>query len=122
MKALIHRGHSHANGGAIEALRIPLYPEQIEIAVRPAIRLGAFEYHLPAMEYLGRWIQPQRPIRDDGGIMPAQIGRIALSEHPVGEIASETEILRQRLRYDVACGFDSNRRCSNVRLRHYWIR
>ena len=102
----VHGGHPDTRRRAVEALGVLLDPEQVQVPVGSAIRLGSLEHHLPAVEYLGSGVERKRLVRTDGGVVPAALRRVALREHAIGEHASEPQLRGQGLRDGIACRFD----------------
>ena len=104
----VHLGHGHPCGRAIEAGGVLPWPEQVDLPVRPPIRLETFEDLLAVVEDHGGGIQDQRSVGADPGVVPPLFRGVALGEHAVAEVAAEAQVRRGGLEVARLQGFDGD--------------
>ena len=92
---------------AAEALRMGVRPKGRHPAVRLPESLQPFEHRLGVMEDRGPWIEGERCVGCELGVVPAAGRRPADPDHVLGEDAAETRVgqppLALRRRHSPAC-------------------
>ena len=87
--------HGHAFGRAVEARGVLPGSEEVHLAVRPAIGLGALEDFLGVVEHGRGRVEDEGLVGPDLGVVPARGGCPLLSEHAIREDLAEAEFLGQ---------------------------
>ena len=85
-------GHAEAVGRIVEAVGVAFRAEQLDIALRRAVRLHALKNFLRIVEHRRGGVHLPRAVGHDAGVMPAFAGGIVHQKHMIAEDLAEAEL------------------------------